>query len=435
MTLPKNLPSTRGRTANQTLFPVGGISRRRWLKTVVAAVAFAVAGLAPPAALAGNGNEIWVGTWSTALHGPDAGVGITNPGFGNQTLRQIVHTSVGGDRVRVRLSTFGAEALVVGAARIALRDSGAAIVPGSDRVLTFSGNPSITIPPSGVVLSDPVDLDVPALGDLAISLFVPAAATGPATWHFEGLQTNYVSPPGDFTASTDMPFATTTQAWFWLAGVEVTTSKQTGVIVALGDSITDGTASTPDTNNRWPNHLAERLMAQPGNHKMGVLDEGIAGNRVLQDVIGPNALSRLDRDVLVQTGVTHVVVLEGINDIGFGAFGFPVPTADEIIAGHRQLIARAHARGLTIYGATLTPFEGTTFPGYFTPAGEVKRQAVNAWIRTGGEYDGVIDFDKATRDPSHPTQLLPAYDSGDHLHPNDAGYQAMANAIDLKLFK
>jgi lysophospholipase L1-like esterase len=232
-----------------------------------------------------------------------------------------------------------------------------------------------------------------------------------------------------------MPVGTTTQAWFWLAGVEVTASKQTGVIVALGDSITDGTASTPDTNNRWPNHLAERLMAQPGNHKMGVLDEGIAGNRVLQDVIGPNALSRLDRDVLVQTGVTHVIVLEGINDIGFGAFGFTVPSADELIAGHRQLIERAHARGLTIFGATLTPFEGTTLPGYFTPAGEAKRQAVNNWIRTGGEYDGVIDFDKATRDPSHPTRLLPAYDSGDHLHPNDAGYQAMADAIDLKLFK
>lgn len=436
MKFTRQFPMSRERSAARTLFPVIRFSRRRWLKTVVAAVAFVVAGFAAPQdAAAGNGNEIWVGTWSTALHGPDAGFGITNPGFGNQTLRQIVHTSVGGNQVRVRLSTFGASALVVGAAHIALRDSGAAIVPGSDRVLTFSGNPSITIPASAVVLSDPVGLDVPALGDLAVSLFVPAAATGPATWHFEGLQTSYVSPPGDFTASTDMPVGTTTQAWFWLAGVEVTASKQTGVIVALGDSITDGTASTPDTNNRWPNHLAERLMAQPGNHKMGVLDEGIAGNRVLQDVIGPNALSRLDRDVLVQTGVTHVIVLEGINDIGFGAFGFTVPSADELIAGHRQLIERAHARGLTIFGATLTPFEGTTLPGYFTPAGEAKRQAVNDWIRTGGEYDGVIDFDKATRDPSHPTRLLPAYDSGDHLHPNDAGYQAMADAIDLKLFK
>src|SRR6266508_1011194 len=249
-------------------------SLRRLSLTAVAAMALAVVGLATdPAALAANGpsgnqgNQQWVGTWSTALHAPDAGFGITNPGFNNQTLRQIVHTSVGGDQVRVRLSTFGADALVVGAAHIALRDAGPAIVPGSDRALTFSGQPSITIPPSAVVLSDPVELDVPALGDLAVTIFVPES-TGPATWHFEGLQTSYVSPPGDFTASTNMPVASTTEAWFWLAGVDVTAPKQNGVIVAIGDSITDGTASTPDTNNRWPNHLARRLLARPGNHDM-----------------------------------------------------------------------------------------------------------------------------------------------------------------------
>jgi lysophospholipase L1-like esterase len=404
--------------------------------TVVAAVAFVVAGLsAHPAAFAGQGNQHWVGTWSTAMHPPDAGFGITNAGFNNQTLRQIVHTSVGGEQVRVKLSTNGASALVIGAAHIALRDAGDAIVPGSDRTLTFSGNPVITIPPGAQILSDPVNLNVPALGDLAVSIFVPGI-TGPATWHFEALQTSYISPPGDFTASAVMPVGTTTtQAWFWLAAVEVVASKQTGAIVCLGDSITDGTASTPDTNNRWPNHLARRLIAQPGNHKMGVLDEGIAGNRILQDIIAPNALARLDRDVLTQTGVTHVIVLEGINDIGFGAFGFTVPTADEIIAGHQQLIERAHAGGLKIYGATLTPFEGTPFPGYFTPAGEAKRQEVNAWIRTSGEYDAVIDFDLVTRNPNDPTFLLPAYDSGDHLHPSDAGYEAMGNAIDLTLFK
>jgi lysophospholipase L1-like esterase len=412
---------------------------RRLSLTVVAAVAFAVATLAAnPAALAGpgNGNEHWVGTWSTAMHPPDAGFGITNAGFNNQTLRQIVHTSVGGDQVRVKLSTNGASALVIGAAHIALRDAGDAIVPGSDRTLTFSGNPVITIPTGAQILSDPVNLNVPVLGDLAVSIFVPGI-TGPATWHFEALQTSYISPPGDFTASAVMPVGTTTtQAWFWLAAVEVTASKQTGAIVCLGDSITDGTASTPDTNNRWPNHLARRLIAQPGNHKMGVLDEGIAGNRILHDIIAPNALARLDRDVLTQTGVTHVIVLEGINDIGFSAF-LPAEavTADEIIAGHQQLIERAHARGLMIYGATLTPFAGTMFPGYFTAAGEAKRQAVNAWIRTSGEYDAVIDFDLVTRDPNDPTFLFPAYDSGDGLHPSDAGYEAMGNAIDLKLFK
>ncbi len=420
----------------------------RWLQslcrlssTVVAAIALAVAVLAfNPAALAEDkhedrhGNNHWVGTWSTALHAPDVGLGLTNPGFNGQTLRQIVHTSIGGDWVRVRLSTIGASALVVGAAHIAVRDAGAAIVPGSDRVLTFSGNPSITTPPGAQVLSDPVDLDVPALGDLAVSIFVPGN-TGPATWHFEGLQMSYVSPPGDFTGSTAMPVATTTQAWFWLAGVEVTAPKQIGAIVCLGDSITDGTASTPNTNNRWPNHLANRLLARRGNRQMGVLDEGIAGNRVLHDIIGANALTRLDRDVLVQTGVTHVIVLEGINDIGFGGF-IPAEavTADEIIAGHKQLIERAHARGLRIFGGTLTPFEGTSAP-YFSPAGEAERQAVNEWIRTSGAYDAVIDFDKATRNPSHPTRLLPAYDSGDHLHPSDAGYEAMADAIPLWLFK
>jgi lysophospholipase L1-like esterase len=404
---------------------------RRLSLIVVVAMALAVAGLAAdPAALA-NSDQHWVGSWSTAMHAPDVGFGITNPGFDNQTLRQIVHTSVGGDQVRVKLSTFGANALVVGAAHMALRDTGAAIVPGSDRTLTFSGHPSITIPASGAVLSDPVDLHVPDLGDLAVSIFLPES-TGPATWHFAALQTSYVSPEGDFTASTTMPVASTTQAWFWLQAVEVVASKQTGAIVAFGDSITDGTASTPDTNNRWPNFLARRLIAQPGNHKMGVLDEGIAGNRILHDIIGANALARFDRDVLVQTGVTHVIVLEGINDIGFAALGFEGATADEIITGHRQLIERAHARGLTIYGATLTPFAGS---GYYTAEGEAKRGAVNAWIRTSGAYDGVIDFDAVTRDPNHPLSFLPLYDSGDHLHPNDTGYEAMGNAIDLKLFK
>jgi lysophospholipase L1-like esterase len=359
------------------MVPAFGPSRRQFLKTVVAGMAIAIAGLAADldvVAGEGRGNKHWVGTWSTAMHAPDVGFGLTNSWFDGQTLRQIVHTSIGGDRVRVRLSTVGASGLVIGAAHIALRSAGATIVSGSDRTLTFSGSPSITIPPGAVVVSDPVELDVPALGDLAVSIFVPAN-TGPATWHFEGLQTSYISPPGDFTASTGMPVAATTQAWFWLAGIEVTAPKQTGAIVAIGDSITDGTSSTPDTNNRWPNHLAGRLVAQPGNRQMGVLDVGIAGNRVLHDIIGDNALARFDRDVLVQTGVTHVIVLEGINDIGFSGIGFPdeAVSADEIIAGHKQLIERAHARGLKIFGGTLTPFEGTIFPGYFTPEGEAKR--------------------------------------------------------------
>ena len=426
-----------GRTARESLLPATRMSCRRFLRTVVATMVVTITGLvAEPGALAndGKGNQHWVGTWSTALHEPEVGLGLTSPGFNHQTLRQIVHTSVGGDQVRVKLSTFGASALVIGAAHIALRDADATIVAGSDRALTFSGKRSFTIPPGAQVISDPVDLDVTAFSDLAVSLFLPDD-TGPATWHLEALQTSYISPPGNFTASRAMPVALTTQSWFWLAGVEVTAPRQTGVIVAIGDSITDGTSSTPDTNNRWPNLLARRLLAGPGNLKMGVVNEGILGNRVLQDIIGTNILARFDRDVLVQTGVTHVIVLEGINDIGFRAFGFAAPTAAQIIAGHKQLIERAHARGLLIFGGTLPPFEGADIPGYFTPKGEAKRRAVNHWIRTSGAYDAVIDFDTAVRDPNHTTRLLPVYDSGDHLHLSDAGYQAMADAIDLKLFK
>jgi GDSL-like Lipase/Acylhydrolase len=265
--------------------------------------AFAIASFVTDlAAFAGDDNEHWVGTWSTALHAPNAGPpGLTDPGFNNQTLRQIVHTSVGGNQVRVRLSTFGASALVIGAARIALRESGAAILPETDRTLTFGGQPSIIIPPGAVVLTDPVELDVPPLGDLAVSIFVPENS-GPASWHFVALQTSYISPPGDFTASVVMPVTSTTQAWFWLAGVEVISPNRNGAIVILGDSVTDGTRSTADTNNRWPDHLARRLMAQRGKDQMGVLNEAITGNRLLHDIIGPNALARFDHDVLTQTG-------------------------------------------------------------------------------------------------------------------------------------
>jgi lysophospholipase L1-like esterase len=412
---------------------------RRAAMTLIAAATFAVATLAAHSrALAGpgNGDQQWVATWATAQvsQAPSDANRIND-----QTLRQIVHVSAGGDQVRVKLSNeFGTGPLAVGAAAIALRDAGEAILPESMHVLTFSGNTSFTLPPGAPVLSDPVDLHVPELSDVAIDIYLPddtSATTSPLTTHTAAFQTNYLSPPGDFTGVTVLPVSSTRTSWLFLTGVEVMTSRQTGAVVTFGDSITDGTASTPNSNHRWPDDLARRIMAQNGNHDLGVLDVGIAGNRVLHDLVGPNALARFDRDVLARTGVTHVTVLEGINDIGFSGF-FPseAVTADQIIEGHRQLIRRAHARGLRIYGCTLTPFEGA-FPGYYTPEGEVKRETVNAWIRTSGEYDAVIDFDAAIRDPAHPTRMLPAYDSGDHLHPNDAGYAAMANSIDLKLFK
>jgi lysophospholipase L1-like esterase len=353
--------------------------------------------------------------------------------FNNQTLRLIVHPSIGGERLRIVLSNaFGTAPLVVGAANVALRDTDAAIVSKSSRVLRFSGSASTTVPSGAIMVSDPVDLALPATSDLVVDLYVPGdtAASGSAlTMHTGANQTSYVSSTGNYAGAETFPVATTTGSWFVLARVEVAAPQAAGVIVALGDSITDGSRSTPNTNRRWPDLLAKRLAAGSGP-RMAVLNAGIAGNRVLLDNAGPNALARFDRDVLTQTGVTHVVVMEGINDIGQGRAN-PLPSAADLINAHRQLILRAHARGLKIYGATLTPFEGA---GYFTPEGEAKRSALNEWIRTSKEYDGVIDFDAAVRDPANPRKFLTQYQSGDNLHPSDAGYQAMADAVDLSLF-
>ena len=381
-------------------------------------------------------DDAWVATWGASPVAPLAS-NTTNTGFTNQTVRLIVHTSLGGNEVRVRLSNaFGTESLAIGAAHVALRSMNAGIASGTDRALTFSGPNSVTVPPGALVVSDSVKLDVPALSDLAVSLYLPGP-TGQATWHAAGLSTNYISKPGDFTGAADLPVDHTVMSWFYLTDVEVKSSKDTLAIVTFGDSITDGTRSTPDTNHRWPNLLAERLAQH--HLKLSVVDEGIAGNRVLHDFVGPNALARFDRDVLAQPGVGYVTVLLGINDIGDigrvltqpGLAPQPVG-AEEIIAGHRQMITRAHEHGLKIVGCSLTPFEGAA---YFTPEGETKRQAVNKFIRTGGGYDGVIDFDAVVRDPAHPARFLAMYDSGDHLHPNDAGYKAMADAVDLSLFK
>jgi lysophospholipase L1-like esterase len=250
------------------------------------------------------------------------------------------------------------------------------------------------------------------------------------TTHNGASQTNYLSESGDHTGDPAFKAAGQAGAWFLLARVEVAAPADTRAVVTFGDSITDGARSTADTNNRWPDQLARRLAAQRGT-RVAVLNAGISGNRVLGDGAGISALARFDKDVLMQTGATHVVVMEGINDIGV-ARSNATPSAADLIAGHKQLIARAHARGLKIYGATLTPFEGA---GYFTPEGEAKRQALNEWIRTSNAYDGVIDFDKVTRDPAAPTKFAPAFDSGDHLHPGDVGYKAMGDAVDLALFR
>ena len=381
----------------------------------------------------------WVATWTASQQAPEPPIiGALPAQFSNQTIRQIVRVSIGGTTARVRLSNeFGSTPLRVGEVRIAQQLAGPSMVPGSDRVVTFGGRASVTIPAGAPLLSDPIDIAVAPLSNMVVSLYLPDTVRV-GTFHSLGVQTTYVSSPGNFAATVTLPLVGTTTSWFFLSGVSVLAEKRAAAVVTMGDSITDGFASTVDANRRWPNLLAERLQARADLRHVAVANHGISGNRTLHDFIGPNALARFDRDVSGSPGARWVILLEGINNIGIpGAFGLSSEqvTAEDIIGGHRQLIARAHERGLKIYGATLTPFEGTTFPGYYTAAGEAKRQAVNAWIRSSGEFDAVIDFDKALRDPANPGRMLAAYDSGDRLHPNDAGYQAMANSIDLKLFR
>jgi lysophospholipase L1-like esterase len=391
--------------------PMAG--QRRFARFTIALVIAAFA-VAARASAAEERDERWIGTWSAS---PQARANV----FFDGTLREIVRVSIGGDRVRVRLSNVtGTVPLIIGGAHVARRLSGPAIEPGSDRTLSFRGSSSTIIPPGAVVVSDPVDLEVAPLSHLAISVYLPSR-TAATTAHSLGLQTTYVSPPGDFTDVAVMPVASTNQSWWFLTGVEVTASGRTAAVATIGDSITDGARSTPDTNNRWPDHLAERLLAS--GRSVAVLNEGISGNRVVSDGAGVNAQARFDRDVLVQSGVTHVIVLEGINDSTNAAF-----VADRIIDGLHQMIVRAHARGLKIYGGTLTPAGSSGLR-------EANRVAVNDWIRSSGEFDAIIDFDEITRDPLNPRFFLPAYDSGDHLHPGNVGYQAMADAIDLELFR
>lgn len=374
----------------------------------------------------------WFATWtaspSDAPPRPPRDSIDRTPTLLDQTLRLIVRSSIGGDSVRIRVSNeYGDRALAIGAAHIAVRASGSSIDASTDRALTFGGHPSLRLRPGGIVFSDPVAFAVPALRDLAVSIHLADSARL-VTRHQLALQTNYVRR-GNAVADREFPADTSLQIWPFLVGVDVTNSAATGVIATIGNSITDGARSTPDRNARWPNILAERLLAS-GEPVKAVVNAGISGGRVLTYGAGPSALARFDRDVLMTPGLTHVILLEGINDIARSAVDGV--TADDIIAGYRQLIARAHDRGIVMIGATLTAAGPRT---QFTPALEAKRTAINAFVRSSGEFDAVIDFDAATRDPANPLQFLPAYDSGDHLHPGDAGYRAMGDAIDLTLFR
>jgi lysophospholipase L1-like esterase len=378
-------------------------------------------------------QEHWVGTWATSpVAAPNTGGEFAQ----DSTLREIVHVSVGGPSVRLVLSNeFGTKSLDVGGAQVAPSTGNGTIQAGSGIAVTFSGHPGIVIPAGALAVSDPVALKLPALSNLAVSIFLPAQTIDTLTHHSFADATNYEAD-GNQMAAASLTTPHEVSSWQFLKGVDVEAPAkgEHSAIVAFGDSITDGAHSSRDANARWPDVLAKRLEADKSTSGLGVLNEGIGGNRILHDGTGPNALARFDRDVLAQDGVKYLIILEGINDIGAAqnpVNPHDVVTADDLIAGIAQMAARAHIHGIKVFGATLTPYVGAK---YESPAGEQMRQAVNQWIRTTKDLDGVIDFDKATLDPANPGVYLPADDSGDHLHPSDAGYKAMGDAINLKLF-
>ena len=409
------------------------------LAVLIAAVIAALGAHATGSALAQTGlARTWVGTWTASPQPPR---GVMPASFSDQTVRQIVRVSIGGSKVRIRLSNeFGSKPVLIGAASVGLAGKGTEIVAGSLRPLTFGGAKKVTLLPGAPALSDPVELNVAALSDLAINLYLPAA-TELATVHQVGLQNADVSAPGDFTASAEFPVADRFTHRFFLTGVLIESNPSTRAIVTFGDSITDGTNSTVNANGRWPDVLARRL--KDAGAAIAVLNQGISGNRVLSDGAGVSGLARFERDVLSQPAVSHVVILLGINDIGWPGTAIEpngiIRTADDIVAGYKQMIERARVRSIKVIGATLTPFEnalaGRPNQGYFTLDKEVRRLAVNHWIRTSGAFDTIIDFDRVIADPRRSEAIAAPYDSGDHLHPNDAGYRAMGEAVELKLFQ
>jgi lysophospholipase L1-like esterase len=382
----------------------------------------------------------WVGSWASSQQIPEPGNALPPAALRDATLRQIVHLTVGGGKLRVRLSNaFGTAPLTILSVHVArpLSRATGSIDPATDRALTFAGSPSVTIPAGADDYSDPIAFDTRPLSDLAVSIYLEVPPQR-ETSHPGSRETSFLVH-GNHVAAAGLPGATRISHWFFLSGIDVRESGRGAAIVTLGDSITDGHATADNTNTRWPDDLARRLRSSATTRELSVLNVGTGGNRLLRYGLGPDALARFDRDVLAQTGVRYLIVLEGVNDLGTATRLAPITAAQHtllvhrIIAAYRQIIVRAHAHGITVIGGTITPYMGSD---YYHPAAasEADREAINAWIRQPGHFDAVIDFDRAVRDPKHPDRLLPAFDSGDHLHPSPAGYRAMAAAIPLRVF-
>jgi lysophospholipase L1-like esterase len=390
----------------------------------------------------------WVVSWAASQQIPEPQNALPSDDLRDTTLRQIFHLSLGGYALRVHISNaFGTAPLHLTSVHIAhpISPADSAIDPATDRALTFAGHPDVTIPPGAEILSDSIDTPVPALSDLAVSIHYhapPSVQTG----HPGSRATSYYVH-GDAVSSAKLDAPKHVDHWYQISAIDVLAIAPAAAIVALGDSITDGHGATTNGNDRWTDVLAARLQASPPSPTpetqhprpyVGIANAGIGGNHLLTDGLGPNALARFDRDVLAQAGVRYLIVFEGVNDLGGLAIHGEVPPADHdalvarVLAAYQQIIARAHAHGIRVYGATITPYVGSAYyhPG---PLSEADRQAVNTWIRSS-HFDAVLDFDAVVRDPSHPDQLLPAYDCGDHLHPSPAGYRAIANSIPLTLF-
>jgi lysophospholipase L1-like esterase len=403
---------------------------KRWIRFAFVPALLFAAGAAHDARAAENPQ--WVGTWGTSPMVAQGSVAMRP--FAATTLREIVHVSNGGEQIRVRFTNaYGTDPLTIGDAHAALSAGGGGIKDGTDHAITFGGATSVRIAPGAEVDSDPVALAVEPLSDVAISFYLPNQVMRAETYHSFADQDSFMAD-GDVAGSPTLTGATTITSWYFLDGVDVPAADGSRAIVTLGDSITDGAHSTINTNQRWPDVLATRLKQEHGLEHVSVLNEGIGGNRVLNEGAGPSALSRLDRDVLAQDGVKYVIVLESINDIGrLAHLSAPEDDIDaaQLEFGLKQIADAAHEHGIKAIGATLTPYGGA---GYYSDKGEQVREDVNNWIRTSGTFDGVVDFDQITRDPANPTHFNPAYDSGDHLHPGDAGYKAMGDGIDLKLF-